>query len=60
MSKVKNDAECIYNTLTESDKALISAMNNVFLAIFQGIQQTAIATVNAELKKIKQNKGEDL
>ena len=50
-----SDVERIYSDLIQPNQALLSAMENVLLAIFQGVQEISRATIQAELQKAQQN-----
>ncbi len=49
------DVERIYSNLAQPNQALLSAVENVLLAIFQGVQEVSRATIQAELQKAQQN-----
>lgn len=49
------DVEYMYSDLIQPNQALISAMGNVLLAIFQGVQETARATVIQTLQEAQKN-----
>lgn len=50
-----SDVERIYSDLAQPNQVLLSAVGDVLFAIFQGVQETARATVQAELQKAQQN-----
>lgn len=49
------DIENMYSDLLQPNQALISAVGDILVAIFQGVQQTARAAVNEALKEAQQN-----
>lgn len=50
-----SDIERIYSDLAQPNQVLLSAMENILFAIFQGVQEVSRATIQAELKKAQQN-----
>lgn len=54
-----DDVEKMYKDLIQPNQELIGAVSNVLLAIFQGVQQTARATVIQALQEAQANQNND-